>query len=537
LGVIFGDALRFMVDTLGADRAAVLSTRGRPSYRALKVWATRGISKEGFWDGEPVSLQLFEQVYDSGRPLLLADAQNDLEASAHISVGLSGIRSVICFPFFNSRGEVIGLLYADSLVRTNSFRASHVNAVKEYVRGLEERLDIMAGGRHAEAADKVVKAHLRTRVPTPKPRTPKPTAKQPAASQTKPVVQDAPQIRCKLESVAFFLRCLSTTCKVGINLDRGVLLASPAEDPGARRIAEYLSQALRSGLPLSEAMHRCSKTFSDFQVTMVRLGERSGSLHEVLEHVADYEEKRLTRWRELKSALAYPLCILAVCLLLLVVAPPYLLAGQKELLQTTGTELPLISRVVFGISDFLTGYGGWFLGLCAVGALIAGRAKWQSPGFRRAGWNLLLTVGGISQVVRIFGVNRFCHALYLQLRCGVLLSEALPRAGKATSIPLFEEAAETAFQALKEGGNLSECLGSTGQFPPLVTGLVKAGEESGALETSLESAWNLTGLELDSAYKQFAALLQPLIMLVMGVLVGIMMIATMLPMVRALNAL
>lgn len=523
-----------MVETLSADRAVVLSNRGESGYRDLKAWAAHGLSLQTLWENEPVSLKLFDRVYDSGKPLLLADAQNDLETSSFISVGLSGIRSVLCFPFFNSKREVTGLLYADSLVKVNSFKASHFKAIKNYIQAMEQRLHLMEAGEYSKAEKLQIQIAVAVKPKSKHSQASAPS--QPEKSESTPPSK-APSGKPDFNSSAYFFKCLATTTGAGITLDRGVLLAAPFGDLAFREVADFLSNSLRGGVPLSHAMSLCPKAFSDFQVSMVKVGENTGSLHEILQGLANYEETKLKRWQELKSALTYPLCILAVCTLLLFLAPPYLLNGQRALLNATGNELPAISKFVFGLSDFISGPGLMPI-LASVAAIVYGlKSTWNHPVWRRRRWNVFLYSPVIGPLLQTFSVTRFSHALTLQLGSGVLLTKALPVAGATTGVPKLEDLSAQAVEQMLAGSSLSESLAATEFFPPVFMGLLRAGEESGAVATSLESATRLTEAELEAAYRRFATLLQPLVMLVMGVLVGFLMVATMLPMVQALNSL
>lgn len=542
LRVIFDEALDFLRRVLGADRALVLSIRGEANYRGFRAWATHGLSAESLWDKESISLKLFDRVIDGKRPLLLADAQDDLTSSSILSVNISGIRSVLCFPFFDAQGRVIGLLYADSLVRVNQFRGQHISAVRDYIRGLEKRLQLLSEGQYSRAESLQVDLKVPTFTPRKKrskiESNPQASLSQQRGQERKKVLGPPPKIgKIRRHSVVFFLRCLATTTASGIVLDRGVSSARPGDDPEFHRLVEHLVQSLQSGASLSESLSAFPKVFTPFHTNMVRVGEETGSLHELLQAISDYEEERVRRRRELEASLAYPLLLLSLCTVLLLVGPPYLLQGQRRLLSASGAEMPTISRWLFEFSEFLSGPG---LVISSVTFTVLGitlqRVRNQ-PKFRSFCWGVFLRVPVLGELLRCFIVTRFSQALSLQLRSGILLTKALPEAAAATAVPPFEALIHTARQELIEGSNLSQCLENTGCFPPVLLGLLKAGEESGQLAASLKTAQDLTALELDTAYERFAATIQPLAMLIMGILVGAMLIATMLPMVEALNKL
>jgi type II secretory pathway component PulF len=310
-----------------------------------------------------------------------------------------------------------------------------------------------------------------------------------------------------------FFSSLSVLYWAGVPIDRCLHLLGE----------EGLAQEVRSGSSLSAAMKK-RPDFSPFQLQLVRVGEKTGSLPLVLANLADHQERADELNRKVRATLTYPAVVLAASLAMVLLGPPFLMRGQFELLRSHGQEPPLISRLMLALSH----PAWWLLALAAVVAL----ARWLKTERSRL---VLQRLPAVGPLLRCLALARFSEALSQLLRSGVLLSEALPLAASVSANRELEESIPRGLDALREGGSLSQSLEATGFFPRPYLAMIEVGENVGKLPDLTAWMASLYRLELQLGLDRFTALLEPAVLLVLGVLVGAMLLATLLPILSTLN--
>ncbi|MCA9797490.1 MAG: type II secretion system F family protein, partial [Candidatus Eremiobacteraeota bacterium] len=330
------------------------------------------------------------------------------------------------------------------------------------------------------------------------------------------------------------LRCLAAMVSSGILIHRAMSLLKGSE-ADLDRVCLMVEKTVLGGRPLSAAMQGCG-AFSPFQVRLIECAERSGALHEVLAGLATHQERSHALRTRLRGALLYPAFLMALSLLILGFGLPYVLSGQLELLRSSGAALPLATQFVLLLSDLSRQPLLW-IGLVGLAGLGYGAARTASTEARRAGQRWLLSVPVLGATLRVVSLTRFARALALQLRAGVNLTQALPGAAAVAEQPLLEEAAGQATQALLDGCSLAESLETSAFFPPLFIEMVRVGEETGSPGTGAQWLAELYDQQLECSLETFAALLEPLILALVGAIVGFLLLATMLPMVSLIGSL
>ncbi|MGE0492113.1 MAG: type II secretion system F family protein [Vulcanimicrobiota bacterium] len=518
--ILFNDAARFVTEKLGADRALVLYGPDK-----FEVRASHGFGGEQVLMDGSLSLSVLE-VAKAGRPILSQDAQQDEGLRDQLSVMLSEIRSVICVPLWGERDRVVGLLYGDTLAEVGTFTKDHLSALQEFARKLERALARSLQDTTLVAAPVIALQ---------KPAAPRPRSRPAPIPRSAPR-SDPPKANLSLApaTMVMLLRCLAAMIGSGIPIHRALGLLR-GDEPALDQVCLLVEKTVLSGRPLSAGMHACG-AFSPFQVRLVECGERSGALHEVLAALAAYQERTHALNTRLRGALVYPAFLMALSLLILAFGLPYVLSGQLELLRSSGATLPLPTRLVLLLSDLSHQPLLWVVLMVVVGAGYLGLTN-ASAGVRRAWQKGVLTVPGLGPTLRVLSLTRFARALALQLRAGVNLTQALPGAAAVADQPLLEEAAGQATQALLDGSSLAESLEASAFFPNLFVEMVRVGEETGSPGSGAEWLANLYDQQLEFALETFAAVLEPLILAVVGGIVGFLLLATMLPMVSLIGAL
>jgi len=336
--------------------------------------------------------------------------------------------------------------------------------------------------------------------------------------------------RVSTKDVSVFTRQLSTLLGAGIPLvpSLSVLIAQTKNQLLKQTLAQIREQ-VNEGKSLTQGMLNFPRIFPPFYVNMIRAGESSGTINLVLERLADFSENQQALMSKIRSALAYPIIMLfigsAVIFLLMTFVVPKITGIFTDMHQT----LPLITIVLIAISNFLKSF--WWLILILLAAAIAA-FKYMTTG-TEAGkrlWDtakLKIPVWG--QVNRKIAIARFCRTLATLLQSGVPLLSSMEIVRNVVNNILIGEAISKASKDVEEGKGLSGPLTQSGIFPPLVTEMVAVGEQSGTLEKMLNRVATAYETESQSDIMVMTSLLEPLMILVMGLLVGFIVVSILLP--------
>ena len=336
--------------------------------------------------------------------------------------------------------------------------------------------------------------------------------------------------RVSTKDVSIFTRQLSTLLGAGIPLvpSLSVLIAQTKNQLLKQTLAQIREQ-VNEGKSLTQGMLNFPRIFPPFYVNMIRAGESSGTINLVLERLADFSENQQALMSKIRSALAYPIIMLfigsAVIFLLMTFVVPKITGIFTDMHQT----LPLITIVLIAISNFLKSF--WWLILILLAAAIAA-FKYMTTG-TEAGkrlWDtakLKIPVWG--QVNRKIAIARFCRTLATLLQSGVPLLSSMEIVRNVVNNILIGEAISKASKDVEEGKGLSGPLTQSGLFPPMVTEMVAVGEQSGTLEKMLNRVATAYETESQSDIMVMTSLLEPLMILVMGLVVGFIVISILLP--------
>lgn len=344
--------------------------------------------------------------------------------------------------------------------------------------------------------------------------------------------------KAKPGSLARFYRSLSVMFNAGIPLHRTLdHLTKHGEDPYLAEVADKLSRNLMAGQSFSGSLKGFPKLFDGFARQMIKIGESSGKLHAVLSSLADHQEWKLKRSKQLQSALVYPAFSLLLCFTLAVLGPPYLLRGHLEVLRTSGIELPLITRCLILLSDavrspfFLLVFAGLMV------AALAGFRRWvRSHSGKRMFYTILDTLPILSNILRLNGTSRFARSFCALLEAGVNMRIALPMAFASTGHPMLSEQAPACVQRLTNGGTVLESLKDVPHFDPIFCSALEAGEESGKLPEAMKWVAGLYEQDLEELYNRLGSVLEPLLMLATGFCVGAILIGTLSPTIQLLES-
>lgn len=336
--------------------------------------------------------------------------------------------------------------------------------------------------------------------------------------------------KIKPMDIALFARQMATMMKAGVPLLQSFdIIADGLENPNMRKLVDEIKQHVAAGNSFAAALRTRPQYFDDLFCNLVEAGEQSGALETLLDRVATYKEKTEALKAKIKKAMNYPMAVVAVaiivsCILLIKVVPQF-----QDVFSSFGAELPAFTLFVIGISEGLQEW--WFVFLIVlVGSGYAFmQAKQRSEKFRNSLDRAALRAPIVGNIVYKSSVARYARTLSTTFAAGVPLVEALDSVAGATGNVVFRNAVNQVKQDVTSGMQLNFSMRSTNVFPAMAVQMTAIGEESGALDTMLDKVASYYEAEVDNAVDGLTALMEPMIMSVLGVLVGGLIIAMYLP--------
>ncbi|MBI4342171.1 MAG: type II secretion system F family protein [Candidatus Omnitrophica bacterium] len=337
------------------------------------------------------------------------------------------------------------------------------------------------------------------------------------------------QPKVKSEQLVIFSRQLATMVDSGIPIAPSLdVLADQMEDRNFKQILKKIRDDIEAGSGLSEAIGRHPKAFSDFFVNMVRAGESSGRLDEILDRVASYLEKITSLQRKVQASLFYPafvslLAFAITSFLLIVIVPKF-----KEIFTSLGGELPMPTQLLLSLSEFMGKYLA--IEVFALIALVIGfRMYINTPGGRLWFDRTSLRVPIIGKLLQKVFIARFSRTLATLVKSGVPILSSLEIVAKTAGNKVVERAVMAARSSIKEGENISDPLAHSRVFPTMVTRMIAVGEKTGELEKMLTKIADFYENEVDAAVTALTSLIEPMVIAILGVVIGGIVVALFMP--------
>jgi type IV pilus assembly protein PilC len=342
--------------------------------------------------------------------------------------------------------------------------------------------------------------------------------------------------KIKPRSMQIFSRQFATMIEAGLNIVASlVILEEQTDDVYLAEIISELRADVEGGLLLSQAMARHPKVFNELYVSMVQAGEASGMLDNVLDRVADQIEKETKLKRRVKGAMIYPTVVFTFATLVLVAMLMFIVPIFAKIFTELHGQLPLLTRVVVSASDLLR--ARWYIFFPLVAALVWGTLRYKKSESGRQKWDQIklripLKIG---EVVLKITMARLLRTLATLVAAGVDIIKALEIAGSTAGNWLVEKALTEARIKVQEGVPIAEPLTNDPLFPPMVSQMVKIGEETGELEKMLSKIADFYEDEVDSAIQSLTSIIEPIMMIGVGMMVGVIIIAMYLPMFKMMQ--
>tara|TARA_R110002049_G_scaffold24473_3_gene86762 strand:- start:12438 stop:13658 length:1221 start_codon:yes stop_codon:yes gene_type:complete len=335
--------------------------------------------------------------------------------------------------------------------------------------------------------------------------------------------------RVSAGDLALLTRQLATLIDSNLPIDEA--LQAAAQQSRSARIKGMLLQVrsrVAEGHTLAYAMGEFPQVFSEMYCAMVRAGEHAGFLGPVLQQLADYTEQRQYTNQKLSNAMIYPIILTAVAVGVVGLLMAFVVPKLVGIFAHSQRELPLLTRGLIGVSEFIQNYGVWVV-VGLIVAVILFRRWLRDPRRRRTWHRLLLRVPGLSRLIISIDTARFASTLSILMASGVPLLESLRIAGEVLTNRVLREDSQFVAEQVQEGGSLHRALQQSGRFPPMMVHMVASGEASGELETMLARSASNQERELEMALTRSMALFEPLLVVIMGGLVLVIVLAVLMP--------
>jgi type IV pilus assembly protein PilC len=343
--------------------------------------------------------------------------------------------------------------------------------------------------------------------------------------------------RIKAKDLTVFSRQFATMVSSGLSMLRCLyVLEEQTPNKKFAKVIGAIKSDVEAGISLSDALEKHPAVFSKLYVSMVRAGEIGGILDEVLNRVATQLEKEDSIRRAVKSAMVYPIMIGSFAILVMIGMVMFLIPlfanMYKEL---DNAKLPMLTRVMVGASDAIRGY--WFIILPIIVALIWLLRRFKRSDRGRELWDRfkLHIPMGIGEIVRKLAVARFSRTLGTLVTSGVPILQAIDITGQAAGNVVIEKAMKDVQQSVKEGQSITGPLEKVSVFPAMVTQMIAVGEETGSLDAMLNKIADFYEDEVNASVKSLTSILEPILMLGVGALVGLVVISMYLPIFNMMN--
>jgi type IV pilus assembly protein PilC len=359
------------------------------------------------------------------------------------------------------------------------------------------------------------------------------TSVNPKSSARKEIYLRKPSVSTR--ELGIFTRQFATMINAGLPLVQCLnILGQQADNPYFKKVITEVMQHVEGGATLSEALQKHPRAFSRLYCNMVDAGESGGVLDVIFQRLSVYLEKAEALKRKVKGALTYPAIVVFVAVgatsfMLLFIIPTF-----AKMFMDFGGELPLPTQVVLGLSDFMRNWW-WALGGAVAGIVFAIKRYYATEDGRMVIDRLMLRMPILGSVIRKSSVARFTRTLGTLISSGVPILEGLDITARTSGNAVVEKAIQDTRGSISEGNTIAEPLRTCEVFPPMVVQMVAVGEETGALDEMLNKIADFYDDEVDAAVEAMTSVIEPAMIVIMGVVVGGMLVAMYLPMFKLIT--
>jgi general secretion pathway protein F len=338
--------------------------------------------------------------------------------------------------------------------------------------------------------------------------------------------------RPSTQDVAVLTRQLATLIGAGIPLFESLnALIEQVENEQLKRALTQVREQVREGISFAKALEAHPTVFPPLYINMVRAGEASGTLTQVLQRLTQFMESQAKLQGKVTSAMAYPILMAIIGTVLVSVLMVAVVPNVTTIFASMDQALPWYTALLIGTSDFMSSY--WWLILAVLAGGIYAFRRWRRTPEGKLRWdNFVLRVPVFGKVMLMLSIARFARTLATLLSSGVALLTAMDIVRNVLGNASLEKVVQDAIGSIREGQSIAEPLKRSGKFPPIVTHMITIGEKSGQLEGMLESVANAYDTEVENRVQILTSLLEPLIIVMMGGIVGFIAVSILMPLIQ-----
>ena len=338
------------------------------------------------------------------------------------------------------------------------------------------------------------------------------------------------QKKIRTKDIAIFSRQLATMLSSGVPLVQAFeIVGRGHENPSMQDLLLKIKSDIEGGIPLAEALGRHPLYFDDLFCNLVQAGEQAGVLETLLHKIAEYKEKTESIKAKIKKALTYPAAVIVVAVVVTSILLIFVVPQFEELFKGFGADLPAFTRMVVDLSKFVQEWWYVVLGVVIVLVYVLVQLKKRSEKFNQLLDQLALRVPVVGEIIHKAAIARFARTLATMSTAGVPLVEALESVSGATGNFVYSNAVLQMREDVSSGSQLQQSMRQTALFPNMVVQMVAIGEEAGSLDSMLGKVADFYEEEVDNAVDSLSSLIEPMIMAILGVVVGGLVVAMYLP--------
>jgi type IV pilus assembly protein PilC len=332
------------------------------------------------------------------------------------------------------------------------------------------------------------------------------------------------------KDIALFTRQLSTMLKAGVPLMQSFEIVGRGHaNPSMGRLMNDIRMDVETGTSLNQAFRKYPLYFDPLFCNLVAAGEQAGILETLLDRLATYQEKTLALKGKIKKALFYPVMIIFVAILVTAIIMIFVIPSFKTVFTSFGADLPTPTLVVIAMSDFFVAYWYILLGIVGGGGYFLFQAWRRSPKVQATVDRALLKLPVIGELLQKASIARWSRTLATTFAAGVPLVEALDSVGPASGNAVYKEATREVQTEVNVGISLAQAMQNSNVFPPMAVQMTSIGEESGSLDSMLSKVADYYEREVDETVDALSSLLEPMIMVILGVIIGGIVVAIYMP--------
>ncbi len=342
--------------------------------------------------------------------------------------------------------------------------------------------------------------------------------------------------KVKLKAIVIFSRQFATMIDAGIPILRCLdILVGQTKDPTLKEALEAVAQDVKGGLALNEAVAKHPTIFSKLYVNMIRAAELGGILDTILDRLASFLEYESEIKGKIKSAMMYPVLVLCFSQIMLFALFSFVLPKFKEIFTGMNVEMPPVTAALFAAGDFMNKYW-WVVILMGIGAFFGFKTWAKTPKGRHQVDFLKLRIPIVGELALKMSIARFSRTFGTLINSGVPMMRSLEIVGETLNNRVLALAIEQTRQSIREGNKLSAPLTASGLFPNMVTTMIDIGEESGRLSEMLVKVGDFYDAEVESTVKGLTSMIEPMLIIFLGVVVGFIAISIMTPIFKLVNS-